>query len=381
MDRQDNGTAQTVRHRLVLFFPGFEPLGAEAHRGRFERALVKTSAAYKVQFSATPLSKRATGLDGFSVEGSGPHWQTRTEIAVFDWASILERYENRSRGRRFASGATALAAFVLNGTLSRYLGVSWRYGFFFFYPMVMLAACFAAGVFAALFAGPVWLKFIIALAVTTGTLALASRKAHLLLMMDDWAFAQCLANQSDAVIAEKMTAFQDALKVELSSFAGDEVLVVGHSLGCVFAVDALGAVSSAPDRKVTLMTAGSSLLKIALHKNADWLRERVSRLVVSGCRWLDVQALTDVISFYGSNPATSIGIESAAPPKVLKIRFRHMLSPQSYAKGKYNLFRTHRQFVLGAEQPYVYSLHMMACGPYSGAQIWQQPGLPAQTGS
>ena len=368
--------AQPVRLRLVLFFPGFEPLGAEAHRARFERALAKTSAAYGVQFSSSPLSKRATGLDGFSVTGSGPHWQTRTEVAIFDWASILQHYENRSLGRRFASGVMALTRFALEGTLRRYLAVSWRYGFFYFYPLLMLAACVIAGLFATFFVGPAWSKLCVAMAVTAGALTLASRKAHLLLMMDDWAFAQCLATQSDPVITEKMAAFQGALKAELSSFEGDEVLVIGHSLGCVFAVDALGSTALKNGREVTVLTAGSSLLKIALHHRADWLRMRISQLVGSPCRWLDVQALTDVISFYGSNPAGSIGVNGNVPPKVMRIRFRHMLLPKSYAKGKYNLFRTHRQFVLGAEKPYVYSLHMMACGPYSGAQIWQKPGLP-----
>ena len=377
MTGEQDGKRQQISRRLVLFFPGFEPLGAEQHRGRFVHALAKTGPVYGSQYQATALQIRPSGLPGFSVTGSGDSWRTETEIVIFDWSPVLEHFANRNVLIRFVSGLIALAGFILRGTLFRYLATSWRYGLFFAYPLVLILACILVAMIASSFAGggiAGWL----AGSLVGGLLAwFFARKAHLLLMMDDWTFAARVAEGKHAVIEDILKTFRSVLRSELNG-SQDETLVVGHSLGCVYAVDALASADLQNDRRISLLTTGSSLLKIALDKPAEWLREDVKTIIKTETLWLDVQALTDVISFYGSNPAAASGVSNANCLKTLKVRFRKMLLPASYAKGKFNLFRTHRQFVLAAEQPYFYSLHQIACGPDPFDLIWKSAGLPGQ---
>ncbi len=375
---------QPVKNRLVLFFPGFEPLGPEAHQRRFARAATKTGPHYGTSFDCGTLQVRPSGLSGFTVNAIGSEWETSSDIAIFDWSSILEHYERRPFPIRLFSGFAALLSLMFNGTLRRYLAVSWRYGFFFFYPVVLLIGCALAGWIAA---GTIGLlmeslpaKWLTGLAVSTSFAVLAARKAHLLLMMDDWAFAKNLANRSDPAIEAKRKAFRASLVSEIEAGQHDEVLVTGHSLGCVFAIDALAGIGPTAKTQPSLLTVGSSLMKIALHPRAGWLVSSIASLTSTGTKWLDVQALTDVISFFRSNPAGSVGIRGKLQPKTLAIRFKFMLSPQSYRRGKYNLFRTHRQFVLAAEKPYLYSMHMIAAGPVPFDSVWAESGLPLGSG-
>lgn len=377
MTEMTDGPRPDIVSRLILFFPGFEPLGAGQHRGRFEHALKKTGPVYQADFSATGLETRPSGMPGFRVSGSGNGWQTETDVVIFDWSPVLDHFAARTMLVRFGSGLIALLGFIIRGTLFRYLKTSWRYGLFFAYPLVLILGCLILGWLAAGLIGSGLIGTLAGSAVCALALGLASQKAHLLLMMDDWAFASHLAAGGHTVIEDTSKTFRRALEAELNTNT-DEILVIGHSLGCVFAVDALAGANTGKNPKPALMTTGSSLLKIALDKRASWLRQRVGTLVASGFQWLDVQSLTDPISFFGSNPAVSCGFANAPRLKTMRIRFRMMLSAQSYAKGKFNLFRTHRQFVLGVERPYFYSMHMFACGPIPFARIWADGGLPQE---
>lgn len=375
MNDSADGNRRQISRRLVLFFPGFEPLGAEQHRGRFEHALKKTGAVYGARYSASALHMRPSGMQGFTVVGTGDDWRTQTDIVIFDWSPVLEHFAARNALVRFGSGLSALVGFIVRGTLFHYLKTSWRYGLFFAYPLVMLVGSLLLGLLAASLLGHGIVTWLVGFLIFTSAVTIASRNAHLLLMMDDWAFASNLAAGGHSLIEDTLKTFQSAAEAELSG-STSENLVIGHSLGCIFAVDALASATTSVRDPASLMTTGSSLLKIALDQRADWLRNRIGALANSGVLWLDVQSLTDPISFYGSNPAVSSGFDSPPGLKTLRVRFREMLSPDTYAKVKFNLFRTHRQFVLAAELPYFYSLHQIACGPDPFELVWKSNGLP-----
>lgn len=368
-----------IKRRLVLFFPGFEPLGAEKHRLRFERAAQKSAPLYDVEISCGPLIETEAGLPGFTVSAAGEAWETNTDFVIFDWSGILEEFEERSIFTRCFFGLKALLTFALNGTLFAYLKTSWRYGFFFFYPLILIAAACLTGWLVGSFISHytnILVGFITTLIVTGTLLWVAAQKAHLLLIMDDWAFAASISTGLRVDPASIPYRFRIALERLATGSRHDEILVFAHSLGAVFAVDALSAaLTKKPDLKLNFMTVGSSLLKIALNPDAKNLRESVKTIVKSSTKWGDWQALTDVISFYGSNPAISLGITEGNAPKTINVRFRHMLSPLTYDKQKRNFFRTHRQFVLATEIRYPYSFHLIATGPVPFSIILENNGL------
>jgi hypothetical protein len=363
--------------RLVFLFAGFEPHAAEEQRARFAYAAAKTGPLWSSAFDIGPLMSGPNGCAQFHVSGNGEGWEAQTDVVLCDWSEFLKGLERRNPALRFAEGLWAMASFVFNGTFFRYLRTSWRYGFFFLYPVLLIIAALlplllltagaAAGAAGALLgAGLMWL-FV--------------RRLHLLVMLDNWTFARRLALERDADILAKAGQFKAVLTAGIAAFGAEadegEVLIAAHSLGACFAVMALGGALPELRRPAPgLLLAGSSLLKIALHPKAVRLRQSAAAIAGSQTQWLDVQSLTDVLNFHKADPASVLGLTAKRPPVLQSIRFRAMLTPQTYRRIKRDWLRVHRQFVLAAERRTAYSFHMMLAGPFRLAEIMENRGLP-----
>jgi hypothetical protein len=363
--------------RLVFLFAGFEPHAAEEQRARFAYAAAKTGPLWSSGFDVGPLTQGPKGCPQFHVSANGEGWEAQTDIVLCDWSDFLKGLESRNPVLRFAEGLWAMAGFVVNGTFFRYLRTSWRYGFFFLYPALLIIAAFLPLLFlsegaAAGAAGAL---------ISAGLMWLFVRRLHLLVMLDNWTFARRLALERDADIPAKADQFKTALIEGIAAFGAEaaegEVLIAAHSLGACFAVMALGG--ALPELKGPapgLLLAGSSLLKIALHPKAVRLRQSAAAIAGSEAQWLDVQSLTDVLNFHKADPASVLGLTAKRPPVLQFVRFRAMLTPQTYRRIKRDWLRVHRQFVLAAERRTAYSFHMMLAGPFCFAEIMENRGLP-----
>ena len=191
--------------------------------------------------------------------------------------------------------------------------------------------------------------------------------------MDDWSFARDLARGRNAWLSRLEAAISADVAGRIAAFQGDEVVFAAHSLGAVPAIRSLAhALQHRPEAhiaRVGLMTVGSSLLKIALHPRAAALRESIARVARSPCPWLEVQSVSDPISFYRSNPVEALGLGPAARIRVMRISFRAQLTAQTYKRIRLNLFKMHRQFVRAVEKPSAYSFHVILCGPAPFAAV------------
>ncbi|MCE7029504.1 hypothetical protein [Jiella avicenniae] len=378
-----------ITRRLVCLFPGFEPLRADAHVRRFRRGAESAAALFDLTIGLDepaggqgpdgPFAKLNVRLGGASA-GNRP-WRTNTEIVVFDWGDLILSYAARPFLRRFFSGYVALADFLFTGTVFRYFRVSWRYGLFYLFPIVLLLAAIALGLclgwLAAVLAAGLgaWpaalIGLVVAIAVLFGLLFLANGKLHLLTALDDWAMARDICRRRNAAIRERLRLQAEELARLLAGGAtepGTEVVVAAHSLGAVLAVMALDAALSRPDLagcQPHLLTVGSSLMKTALHPAARDQRAAVKRLVTERLvPWTDCQGLSDPINFYKSNPATSLGIDEGRTPRVVRVHFRKLVKPETYKRIKRDFFRLHRQFVLPVERRAPYSFHLLLTGPH-----------------
>jgi hypothetical protein len=365
--------------RLVFLFAGFETHDAEAQRLRFAYAAQKTGPLWDSSFDVGALSTSAGLCPEFHVASRGAGWEAQTDVVVCDWSDLLAQTGNESAIKRFLIGAWALTSFALNGTLFRYVRTSWRYGLFFLYPGLLTFAALAP-LALAVNGGAAALAGVV---MSAGLLWLFSKKLHLLTMLDNWRFARAAALERDAGIADKTAFFGKALRKRIEVFHAEnsdgEVLVAAHSLGAYFAAMALGGAlaQTKQDRPPPgLMMAGSSLLKIALHPKAVRLRAAVGDIARSEAPWLDVQSLTDVLNFYGADPAAALGLAAKRPPVLQFVRFRSMLTPDTYRRIKRNWLRVHRQFVLAGERRTSYSFHIMLAGPFQFAEIIESAGLP-----
>ena len=363
-----------IEKRLVFLFPGFEPLDADAQVARFHRSAKSSASVWNAELALVSPEALATGpFAAFRATLSGPGYRTETEIVVCDWSDLIRAYAKRPAITRFVTGLVALGDFLATGTVFRYLRISWRYGFFYVFPLAMVLFALLPAVFlydwlAGLIQGA---PGVLAGLAAGGAVALAllwwvNRRLHLLVALDDWVMARDFCRGRNPRILARVE--QQAAEIRRRSEASDaqEIVVAAHSLGAslaILAVDRAIRDGIAADR-LHVLTVGSSLLKTALHPAASDQRDAVRRIVVERqLPWTDCQGLSDPINFYKSNPATSLGIEGGRTPVVVRIRFKHLVSSETYKRIKRDFFRLHRQFVLAVERRCAYSFHMLLLGP------------------
>jgi hypothetical protein len=188
--------------------------------------------------------------------------------------------------------------------------------------------------------------------------------------LDDWYFARDFVHR----VRPEVDARLDHLARELVKLVGasdaDEIVIDGHSLGAPLLLVVLDrAMQLDPQlgrsgRPLHLVSTGSSLLKVALHPAAGWLREAVRRVAnAPAIYWVEYQALVDIINVYKVDPVAALGIPPTGKPIVKIIRIRHMVEEHTYRRFHLNFLRIHRQAVMGNERRYFYDYYMLCCGP------------------
>jgi pimeloyl-ACP methyl ester carboxylesterase len=157
-----------------------------------------------------------------------------------------------------------------------------------------------------------------------------------------------------------------------SNSAADEILVIGHSLGAVLAVDLLDralkldATLGPSKTPITFITVGSSILKIGLHRRANRFRAMMERVARSpAIFWGDYQARVDLLNFYDSRPMTEMGLSIENEAIVRLVEIGRMLDHDMYRRIRLHFFRLHCQFVSGNDRRATYDYFMLICGPVS----------------
>ena len=366
-----------VRKRGFLCIGGYEPIDAEWWYRRFERELKRFEATWNAQATMSPpVISEDSALAGWKIDTKGENWRTETEYRLLRWDDFVTADFARSDLERVPMGIAALLDFVFSGAAIRYFIVSVRYGFFFLYPFVILAGIVAAAIFApkllALLGLPIpgLVAFVLSIAVFVGLMYLLGRVLLLNYMFDDWIFAAQFVHRSRPGLDERLDRFAREIVTCAKDTSCDEVIVSAHSLGGALIMDVLDrALKLDPQLgqhgpKLWLMATGSSLLKVALHPKAKWLREAVARVAdAKGIDWIEYQAIVDVISFYKVNPVVAMGLSERRNPIVQKVKIRDMLAPETYKRFWGNFFRLHRQWSMGNERRYFYDYYQVICGP------------------
>ncbi|MBC2886180.1 alpha/beta hydrolase [Ochrobactrum sp. CM-21-5] len=365
------------RKRLVIQFTGYEGLHPKAVRIRHAQALRDFDRLWKVRTKLSPMTDESDGCGSLTATSQGTDWQTETEFCQFGTADIFDDYSARSTLKRMITGFHAFMNILFTGTLWRYLVTSWRFVLFFLWPFLLSLAILAMAVLVA--ASPVMsgfsaahLLWSIPLAAIIATLLVRrpGDRFFMSYLLDDWSAAYDRIHNRNKKLNLRRKAFSEALKRKLQQTDADEVIIVAHSLGTVPAVEALAATHrERPDllqkQPVSLLAIGSCLMMIALHPKAKTLREDV-RVVIedSPVLWSEFQVLTDIIHFYGSDPARALKLRPHTPPLINRIRFKNVHSENRYNRSKGNFFLMHLLYLRGAEKKSFYDFGMFLHGPF-----------------
>lgn len=367
-----------VRKRCFVQMTGYEPVGPERQHYRFVREMARFHKAWNVQGTVSAPELSADGaVASWSIESFAPNWRVVTEFHQFRWDDFVTADGGRSDWLRFPLGIAALMEFILSGTVRKYFVIAWRYGGFFLFPLIYLVGMawlsigltrFAVGHLGVphpmLLAPLLWLAIFIALRWTFG------RFVHIGYALDDWYFARDFIHRARPQLDARL----DRLAHELVQLArdtdADEIVFHGHSLGAPLSLVVLDLAYrldpqlGARGKPLHLVSTGSSLLKIALHPAAGWMRDVVARMAnAPSLYWVEFQALVDIINVYKVDPVVALGMPATGKPVVKIFRIRKMVEEHTYRRFHFNFLRIHRQAVMGNERRYFYDYYMLCCGP------------------
>jgi hypothetical protein len=202
----------------------------------------------------------------------------------------------------------------------------------------------------------------------------AAERLYTLHLFDDWGLAVSFALLNDQATNRRLEACVAAARAALAEPA-DEYLITSHSMGSSMAAHVVGALLEQEPavfagKTVTFASLGGAVLQCALLKPATVLRRRAG--AIAGCAdvyWLDVQCLTDAINFYGVKVVQAVGFANLRQAGILRIRFKHMLTPERYRRLKTDFLRMHRQYVLGPDRRATYDFSLMTAGPFPSSDF------------
>ncbi len=377
-----------VHKRCFVQLTGYEPVGAEHSHRRYIREMARFLKAWSLQGHVSPVRLTADGfVANWTVDTSGPNWRVETDFYYFRWDDIVSADMAESDWWRFPLGMAAMMEFVLTGTVVKYFIIAWRYGGFFLYPIAfvggMLWLSISATRFAVIHVGlpyPLVLAPPIAFAVFVALRWTFGRMVYIRYALDDWYFARDLVHRVRPEIDARLELFAGEFVRIVRETDADEVIIDGHSLGAPLSIAVVDrALQLDPQlgrngKPIQIVSTGSSLLKVALHPAARWLREAVGRVAnTPAIYWVEYQALVDVINVYKVDPVVALGMPATGKPIVKIIRIRMMVEEATYKRFHLNFLRIHRQAVMGNERRYFYDYYMLCCGPIALQERVENP--------
>lgn len=363
-----------IAKRLVFHIGGYDILSPETAYERFKRELRRFEATWSAH---AVVSKSRIDLDeaAWKVVTSGPNWRVETDVRFVRWDDVIDTARRQPMWRRLILGLLSFVDFVAAGALCGYLRTNWRYAGFFLYPFILLAtftaSAVALGVLVAAILGSNLAGVVAGALAFLAALQWPGRWFHLPHLFDDWIFSRAYIRRVDPMLTERLQRI--AVEVGAAGRASeyDEILVIGHSLGAVLAIDLLERVlrldpsfGQSGRASVALLSVGSSILKIGLHRGARRFRAAAARVASApSVFWAEYQALTDIMNFYKTDPIAAMGLAASARPVVRVVRISRMLNPVVYKRIRRDFFRVHNQFVSGNNRRAPYDYFMLLCGP------------------
>ena len=380
-----------VRKRHFFHVPGYDPYDPESQHRRFVREIARFQKTWSVAATVSPLRDPVSGQGHWTVATSAPNWSCETRYEILDWHDIVRADLAGSALGRLWQGLVTFVDFIVSGTVKRYFAANWRYAMFFFVPFVDVILFAAIAIAIGWFAGKVFASAALG-AVVAAAVAVLCFVVLLRWLGERWRVNQGLADWISARdymlrrrsdIDARVDSFTERVLACVRRGGVDEIIVEGHSLGATIVVDVLArALARDPDLgkhgpKVSVLTIGATIPKLALHPAGEWIRQATRRIAAEpSLRWAEFQARDDVISFHKFHPVELRrfkDVNDASPPAVRRVQIHQLLSDETFKRYRWNFMRLHYQFVMGNEVRAPYDYFMLICGP---APFWDTISAP-----
>ncbi|MFD0915453.1 lipase [Pseudahrensia aquimaris] len=379
---------EPVAKRAIFYIGGYDPKSPQAF---FER-LQKESRRFEelvgadIQAIETKKVRDDITLTRFTASGEteGKAWQTQTDFHFLTLDDIVLKDFKRPFYTRFGRSVLTTWDYLLTGTAFKFLAHAWRFFLYFSYPPMAVVLSFVLAWLAARGSMSLSLPYAPAIATVVFVLVLFAlvklvwKRRFVWHLMALWSFSRDYLRRTRRDIEVKLDGLADVAIETVKAQEYDEVLFIGHSTGGALILDVAARVHekdsyfSARSSKTSILTVGSTALKIGLHPAAQWYRQRLQKMFdTSTINWIEYQCLSDVINFYKTDPAKLMDLDmtrnslAAKRPICRSIRIKQMVSEDVYRRMRTNFFRIHYQFVFGNTKPYHYDFMGICFGTKS----------------
>jgi hypothetical protein len=384
-----------VKRRFVLYIAGFDPSGpAHYHRLYREHANLQASLqGYEVNIDSR--QKIHDYLAQWQVTYRPSKDQvtnsTHTDYTFARWDDIVREHwtkiDSLASLRRFVAGFFSTQwLFLHTGALWKMLRLAWPPVVALVSPLVMvlgvLMLWLATPVLAVYllntlnpsapwylqltdaFTGTaVWVLVSVCIVKLTRKI---ENKFHMLWLMRSYMFTRAFSQNNASALDIRVQEFAKKINQVHASGAYDEVLVVGHSSGCILAILSVAAAldlgtaqpGTSPTGKpntitdLALLTLGHCTPMLSSLPAAAHFRLQLKKLSdQSALTWIDFSAPPDGCSFAFVDPiAACVDKSDRGPfaPKLLSPRFQTLFSAADYAALRRNRFDLHFQYIKSA---------------------------------
>jgi hypothetical protein len=379
-----------VRRRHVIYVGGYEPRGAKGYCKLFERECDRFQRVWPVSLTIEPTDLDSKDFARWHVDVRASNWQVST---TYDFLR-LERFIRSELAepvlRHMPRALGWVIGDLVSGAQFRIFRASWRFGLHLLFVQLVLLAwlALAAAVGAAVgyvvtdHLGLSALVGIVAalLAALASFLALQplARRFGAIQISSCWAILRKFGRDQATWLDQVVDSGAQRLVAAAKGNDADEIVVVGHSAGCVIASAVVArALECDPQLgrrgpRLVLLTLGSVMPAVALHPAARRMREIVERLAVEPTlAWIDCTFRKDVMSFVKCDPVDGVGVHVGGRrcnPLTWRVPFKDMLSPEDYRRLRWKFFRVHFQYIMASDRPCAYDYVLLVGGPMGIAE-------------
>jgi pimeloyl-ACP methyl ester carboxylesterase len=370
--RMTTASQTALSRRTVFYIGGYDPRGPAHYHGLYRDEAAKQAKVSGFALTVGPKSK----IDAISTR-----WKVTSPATETDY--IFLRYDDIVRQRWSRTNIAVLRDIldytweaIRSGVLAGGYKLSRpMFMFSLFAPsLVAIAAMLAilAGILAGSFVSW-WLAAPVVAAVFAGCIALRpfleARMSTFWLARIGYFYIQQATGKVPDLDA-RIDAFADRIAAKVQEGGADEVLVVGHSAGCLVAVSACARalrLLGKADRRLSFLTLGHAVPCAALHPKAVPLRAELLQAAADPrLDWLDITSPADFMCFALTDPLLAVGIEQPDPanpkPKIVQAHFARLFAPADYARIKRDFYRMHFQYLMASDLPGEYDYFQITAG-------------------
>lgn len=373
-------SSDRVSRRHVLHITGYDGRPPEATLAFFRRELETWARRFGASAAVTAEPDLTTPAPTWRVDFAGEGGGVSLVWTLLRWDDLVRQDRHRGFLVRTAVALATLTHVVRTGTLGRWRRASPLLARVFLAPYGVCALVPTVGLVAVAWAFALGASVALALFVgglASGAIVLSLTRVsgerlfglqpmpvpatigRLGQLFDLWAFIRAHAEQPSPALAARIAGFADAIATARqgrtvdAEVPSDEVVLIGHSLGAVLALEALDRTSRVCEGSpLVLLTVGALHEALAHLPEGERVRELMRRVAARrDVVWIDVADDQDPLAFPKGDGPERLGVVRgpAGQPIFVDPNFGATLATETLRFSRLRIFRMHYRYLMASE--------------------------------